>query len=178
MKKIIYMQPNGISAVVSPAEGARLAISVTVGDKTMRPDSPIPADQFMRGWPVAGAVVEWAETEDEFLNRIAAKDVPNGTLYEIVESENIPTDRTFRDAWKSGNGRVEHDIEKCKLIAHEKRRIARATEFAPLDIEATIPAKAADAETKRQVIREKYDAIQSAIDAATDVAEIKAAILN
>lgn len=30
---------------------------------------------------------------------IAAKDVPVGTPYQIVDAEQIPTDRTFRKAW-------------------------------------------------------------------------------
>ena len=66
------------------------------------------------------------------------------------------------------------NIDKAKAIVHDKRRAARSAEFAPLDVEATIPAKAAQAEAKRQVIRDKYDAMQVAIDAAADVAALKA----
>jgi len=40
------------------------------------------------------------ETYDEFIARIAAKDVPAGTSYKIVPVEDIPTDRTFRNAWE------------------------------------------------------------------------------
>lgn len=68
------------------------------------------------------------------------------------------------------------NITKAKAIAHDKRRMARAAEFAPLDIEATIPAKAAQAEAARQVIRDKYAQIQSEIDAAADVQELKAIV--
>lgn len=65
------------------------------------------------------------------------------------------------------------NLDKAKQIAHEKRRAARAVEFAPLDIEATIPAKAAAAETARQAIRDKYATIQTNIDAAQTVGELK-----
>lgn len=34
------------------------------------------------------------------IEEIAAKDVPAGKPYKIVNTEGIPTDRTFRDAWK------------------------------------------------------------------------------
>lgn len=85
-----------------------------------------------------------------------------------------PTDRTFRNAWKAGAGKVDHDIPKCKEIAHAKRRADRAKAFAPLDIEATIPALAAQAEEKRRLIRD-HDAVkQIAIDAATTVEQLKA----
>ena len=62
---------------------------------------------------------------------------------------------------------------KAKDIAHEKRRAARAVEFAPLDIQATIPTMAEQAEAKRAEIRDKYDAIQTQIDAAESVDVLK-----
>jgi hypothetical protein len=33
------------------------------------------------------------------IEEIAAKDVPQGKPYQIVNVEDIPSDRTFRDAW-------------------------------------------------------------------------------
>ena len=62
---------------------------------------------------------------------------------------------------------------KARQIAHDKRRAARAVEFAPLDIEATIPAKAAAAEIKRQAVRDKYDRVQAQIDACATVDDLK-----
>lgn len=34
------------------------------------------------------------------IEEIAAKDVPAGVQYKIVDVSEIPTDRTFRDAWE------------------------------------------------------------------------------
>lgn len=68
------------------------------------------------------------------------------------------------------------NIDKAKAIAHEARRAARSAEFAPLDIKATIPSEAASAEAARQAVREKYAAMQTAIDAATTADDIKAAM--
>jgi hypothetical protein len=34
------------------------------------------------------------------IEKIAAKDVPAGKPYKIVDAADIPTDRTFRDAWE------------------------------------------------------------------------------
>lgn len=65
------------------------------------------------------------------------------------------------------------NIDKAKAIVHDKRRAARSAEFAPLDIKATIPSEAAAAEAARQAIREKYAAIQSDIDSAPGVPELK-----
>ena len=33
------------------------------------------------------------------IDEIAKKDVPTGIKYKIVEDSEVPTDRTFRDAW-------------------------------------------------------------------------------
>lgn len=68
------------------------------------------------------------------------------------------------------------NIDKAKTVAHDMRRAARAAEFAPLDIKATIPSEVAAAEAARQVVRDKYADIQVAIDAATTVDGIKSAL--
>jgi len=34
------------------------------------------------------------------IEEIAAKDVPAGKPYKIVDMDDIPTDRTFRNAWE------------------------------------------------------------------------------
>jgi len=70
------------------------------------------------------------------------------------------------------------NLNKAKEIAHEARRAARAEEFAPLDIKATIPAEAAVAEEARAAIRAKYATMQDQMDAATTVEELKALLPN
>jgi hypothetical protein len=41
---------------------------------------------------------EYLETHT--IEELAAKDVPAGKSYKIVDVEDIPTDRTFRNAWE------------------------------------------------------------------------------
>ena len=76
---------------------------------------------------------------------------------------------------------IRINVDKAKAIAHDMRRQARATEFAPHDevIAKRIPGTTeAEAEAARAAIRAKYVAIQDAIDAATTPEEIKAALEN
>ena len=71
---------------------------------------------------------------------------------------------------------VKVDIEKLRVIAHDKRRSARAAEFAPWDeiIAKQIPGNSAqEAEAQRQAIRDKYAEIQADIDAATAPEQLK-----
>ncbi len=69
---------------------------------------------------------------------------------------------------------ISVNIFKAKTIAHDARRAARSEEFKPLDIQATIPSKAVEAEAARQVVRDKYASMQAAIDAASTPDAIKA----
>ena len=71
------------------------------------------------------------------------------------------------------------NIDKAKVIAHDKRREARAEEFKPHDeiIMKQIPgADAIAAEAARELIRTKYTEMQTAIDAASTVDAIKSAM--
>jgi hypothetical protein len=70
------------------------------------------------------------------------------------------------------------NITKAKAIGHDMRRAARAEEFKPYDeaIAKQIPGQTEGAEAERQKIREKYAAVQTAIDAAVAPDEIKAAL--
>ncbi len=101
----------------------------------------------------------------------------------VVDTDQFPGgngftyDKLFRNAFKHGGGnRIDVDLPKAKLITHDKRRAKRAVELAPLDVEATIPSRAAQAETRRQVIRDKYALLQTEIDAAPTPDQLKAII--
>lgn len=65
------------------------------------------------------------------------------------------------------------NIDKAKAIVHDKRRAARSAEFAPLDIKTTIPSEAVAAEAARQAVREKYAFLQTDIDIASTIPELK-----
>lgn len=68
------------------------------------------------------------------------------------------------------------NVDKARNIAHEKRREKRAEEFKPYDevIMKQIPGNdAAEAEQKRAEIRGKYAKIQSDIDTAPGIDELK-----
>lgn len=70
---------------------------------------------------------------------------------------------------------ININIDKAKAIGHDMRRAARAEEFKPYDdaIAKQIPGQADGAEAARQAVREKYAAVQVAIDAAPDVLALK-----
>jgi hypothetical protein len=71
---------------------------------------------------------------------------------------------------------IKVDINKAKEIVHTKRRYVRANLLKQLDIEATVPLLAKQAEVQRQVIRDKFAAIQTEIDNAETSDQLKGII--
>lgn len=54
-------------------------------------------------------------SEEEKLIHIAAKDLPTGTPFEIVEDDYVPSDRSFRNAWEYVSGENEQVSEDLSL---------------------------------------------------------------
>lgn len=127
----------------------------------------------------AGGVALVMPTGELPIEEVAAKDVPAGVPYKIMDAADVPADHTFFNAWVMTDDGVEHNLDRCRAIAHDRRRAARAEEFAPHDdiIAKQIPgADAQAAEDARQEIRDRYAVIQEAINAAASPDEIKAAL--
>ena len=110
------------------------------------------------------------------IEEIAAKDVPSGTSYKIVNDSVIPTDRTFRDAWEQDNETIKTDIAKAKEIHKTNIREARTPKLTELDIEfqkaLETSASTTDIVTKKQALRDAP--ANAAIDAAKTTEELKA----
>ena len=128
--------------------------------------------------PTATGVAITTPTGELPIEEVAAQVAPDG-VYAIVTADAIPADRTFRGAWVYTPDGIEIDLARAKAIAHDIRRRRRADELAPHDrvISLRIPGASADqAEAARAAIRARYVIIESAIDAATTMDEIKEAL--
>ena len=67
---------------------------------------------------------------------VLKKDVPpNATNVSIVDASKIPSDRYFRNAWVCPNGKIEHDMTKCREIHKDRLRALRAPKLEDLDVE-------------------------------------------
>jgi hypothetical protein len=62
----------------------------------------------------------WAGTMEE----LAAKDVPSGKAYKIVEDSAVPTDRTFRNAWENYES-ITTSLVKAKELTKTRLREER-----------------------------------------------------
>jgi len=116
------------------------------------------------------------------IDLVAKVSIPEGQAYEIVNESDLPSDRTFRGAWKhdtSTKARKAYiDIKVARELAHDHRRAAREVLFAPLDKDSLIPMKAVAAEAARAEIREADAIIQKNIDSANTVGHLRKALAN
>jgi len=114
------------------------------------------------------------------IEAIARHVVPAGKAYEIVDTVDMPTDRTFRNAWQHDTStapqKVVTDMAKAKVIAHTARKANRDELMKPHDTLATVPSMATQAEASRAVIRKANAVMQKAIDAAQDEAALLVAM--
>ena len=121
-------------------------------------------------------------------SQIAAKDVPAGVKYEIIDKDkydeylNVGIGSTALlltgaiTSYDFDTKQCTYDLARAKKIAHRKRRNRRYNQFAPHDavVSTAIPGTADAAEASRVGIRSTYTTMQTEIDDASTIDEIYA----
>lgn len=80
---------------------------------------------------------EWLNS-GKTLQQLAIKDVPAGKEFAIIQDDEIPDDRYFRNAWAHDNGNVDIDIDKARCIHLDVLRQERNRKLQDLDIDMVI----------------------------------------
>lgn len=98
--RIIFPNDDGGVSIIIPAPEARkqVLVSEAVYETVVIPATEDALESTQQN--LVSPAVYRDETDEEFLTWVAAKDVPEGKPYQIVDVADIPTDRTFRDAWE------------------------------------------------------------------------------
>lgn len=92
------------------------------------------------------------------LQQIIQRDIPAGVPYTIVEENDIPKDRLFRDCWKND---LSIDMEKAKTVWQDHWRDVRKSTFKVADIEFL---KALQAWVKKNIPRAEAPELHETID--------------
>ncbi|WP_395669260.1 hypothetical protein [Rhodoferax sp.] len=98
-KVIVYKQDNGVVAIVRPCFGDKRQILVS---EAVYRTVTVPATDDMPEHDAQELVtpaVYRDETYDEYILAVALKDVPAGKPFKIIDADQVPTDRSQRNAW-------------------------------------------------------------------------------
>ena len=147
-KVIVTTDTDGNVTVCQPSPDARLVTTENGG--------VVP---FFNGGPIRKLPpddIPWAETEDEFVARIRAKDVPaDAPNVTIVEDGDLPG-RKFRNAWKQdAEGKPQVDMPKARDLHMDRIRVIRNEELQKEDINFQRAIEADDASAKTSVATKK-----------------------
>lgn len=99
------------------------------------------------------------ESDEEWLERIASRAVPEGIPWRVADRSVIPADRTWREAWVDTGSAVVVDMPRARDLHLRRIRHARQAAFADLDREVnrylfSDRDRAQAAEGKRQHLRD------------------------
>jgi hypothetical protein len=105
------------------------------------------------------------------IEEVAAKDVPAGVPYRIVNDDEVPSDRTFRNAWKED---LTVDMPKAQGITKDRLRQERAPLLTALDVQYQRAQE--DGRDTTIIISEKQRLrdVTKLADTATTLDELKA----
>lgn len=117
------------------------------------------------------------------IEQIAAKDVPSGLSYKIVDASEVPPRDEYRNSWEVDNDfKVKHNMTKARELHKEKLRKLREPKLAALDIEYQKADEDGDNAKKKQISDKKKKlrdvTKHAAIDSAQNIAELKQAALS
>lgn len=174
---LVYTRADGGTSIVRAAPGYRLVASY--GDETF--DPPVPAEtirhdaEWLKTAAREGRLI-WAETNEDFIARVAGRSVPKDAIdVRIADEDEVPADRTFRNALQND---LTHDMGKARDIWRDKLREERAPLLAALDVEYMRADETGDLAAKTAIAKQKQAlrdvTADPAIDAAKTPQELKA----
>ncbi len=77
------------------------------------------------------------ENDEQIIAWVALKDIPPNTEYLVVDSEKLPTDKQYRNAWviKDDKSGIDVSLDKAKPLQLDRIRNMRINVFDAADIE-------------------------------------------
>lgn len=107
----------------------------------------VPEDFAVTGWEF-----EYADPRTEVAKWSKDRHLEISSIDRVTE---VPTERTYRDGWTFQDGKVGHDMAKCRKIHRDRLRSVRAVALSALDVEYHRADEAGDASAKAAVAKRK-----------------------
>jgi len=121
-------------------------------------------------YPTATGVAILTPTGELSLEDTAAKDVPAGVPYRIVNDEDVPSDRTFRNAWKHD---LTVDFPKAQALTKERLRADRKPLLEAQDVLFQRALETGKDATAIVVEKQRLRDVTKLVDAATTLDALK-----
>ena len=86
------------------------------------------------GVAVVTPTYDWLSQEGNTVEKLAEMRVPTGKAFAIVTTADVPSDRTFRNAWELSNGAISVNLTKAKAITKDRLRAEREPLLAAQDV--------------------------------------------
>ena len=108
------------------------------------------------------------------IEAVAQKDVPAGVPYRIVNDDEVPSDRTFRNAWKDDNG-IKVDMPKAKDMTKARLRAERIPLFEAQDVAFQRALEAGSSTASIIAEKNRLRDLPKMVDAMSTLDELKSA---
>ena len=125
------------------------------------------------------------EATAENIDAEIAKSQISAVGWRLMALGEIPQDRTFRNAWKDGTGKIDVDMPKAREIWRSRMRVVRVRRFAILDAAYLQADEVGNTNMKQSIAAQKQQlrdvTSHASIDAAATPEDLKTvwpAILN
>jgi hypothetical protein len=124
-------------------------------------------------YPTETGVAIIHPTGELSIEEVAAKDMPAGVPYRIVNDDEVPSDRTFRNAWKDEGG-IKVDMGKAKDLTKNRLRAERKPLLEAQDVafQRALESGASTAEIVKE--KQRLRDITKQVDGITSLDELKA----
>jgi hypothetical protein len=124
-------------------------------------------------YPTETGVAIIHPTGELSIEEVAAKDMPAGVPYRIVNDDEVPSDRTFRNAWKDEGG-IKVDMGKAKDLTKNRLRADRKPLLEAQDVafQRALESGASTAEIVKE--KQRLRDITKQVDGITSLDELKA----
>jgi hypothetical protein len=90
--------------------------------------------------------------DKEFLDAVRLRTLPRGAEYIVIDVNEQPASRVFRQAWRIVDNKVIVDMERARAIRMDEIREDRAIAFETLDIEYIRATEKDDSKSKAQIV--------------------------
>lgn len=94
-------------------------------------------------------------TEEEVLALVILQSVPEGVPYEVKNLEDLPTDRSYRNAWELKDAQIKINMPKAKELFLDGVRAKRKPLLEALDVEAQRALESKDDKALAEVVSKK-----------------------